>query len=140
MIEINNTLSRFANSFDLKDWTALKGVLAENVTVDYADLRGNAETLSRDQYVAQREASLQELNTHHILGNIDIEMKNGGAIVAASAMIYRSLGEEYFNSHVVYGFNLEMINSSWRITSIKQTVLWNEGNSKIHTGAKTYSK
>ena len=140
MIEINNTLSRFANSLDLKDWGALKDVLAENISVDYADLRGTIETLSRDQYVAQREASLQELNTHHILSNIDIETKNGGAIVAASAMIYRSLGEEYFNSHVIYGFELEMINSSWRITSIKQTVLWNEGNSKIHAGAKTYVK
>ena len=140
MIEINNTLSRFANSFDLKDWKTLKSVLAENVNVDYADLRGKMETLSRDQYVAQREAALQELNTHHILSNIDIEMKNGGAIVAASAMIYRSLGEEYFDSHVIYGFKLEMINSSWRITSIKQTVLWNEGNSKIHTGARTYAK
>ena len=108
--------------------------------MDYADLRGKIETLSRDQYVAQREASLQKLNTHHVLSNIDIEMKNGGAIVSATAMIYRSLGEEYFNSHVIYGFKLEMITSSWRITSIKQTVLWNEGNSQIHAGAKAYAK
>ena len=90
--------------------------------------------------MAQREASLQELKTHPIPSNIDIEMTNGGANVAASIMIYRSLGEEYFNSHVVYGFKLEMISSSWRIASTKQTVLWHEGNSQIHAGAKTYAK
>ncbi len=39
--DIRMTIARFANSFDLKDWALMESVLAEELTVEYSDLRGD---------------------------------------------------------------------------------------------------
>ena len=139
---IANILSRFANSFDLKDWQGLRGVLADSIDIDYSDLRGKRESVRNTEYVALRESSLQHLNTHHLLSNIDIQVKGNTANCTASAMIFRTLNSEtlnseYFNSHVIYRFGLTKTDLGWRISSIKQSVLWSEGNASIHSGVKS---
>ena len=40
--DIRKTIARFANSFDLKDWALMESALAEKLTVDYSDLRGES--------------------------------------------------------------------------------------------------
>jgi hypothetical protein len=137
MNEIAAVISRFANSFDLKDWDALRSILADQVDVDYSDLRGTRETLAREEYVALREAALQDIDTHHMLSNTEISIGHDSAHCIASGVIFRRKDEEHFDSHVIYRFGLTKSVSSWRISSIKQSVLWNEGNSDIHAGART---
>lgn len=51
-------------------------------------------------------------------------------------MIFRNKAVEIFNTHAFYHFELQQQAEAWRITKIKQTVLWNEGESRIHQGAK----
>lgn len=133
---IANILSRFANSFDLKDWEGLRRILTDNIDIDYSDLRGKRESISNAEYVALREASLQHLKTHHLLSNVDIQINGNTANCTASAVIFRTLNSEYFNSHVIYRFGLTKTDSSWLISSIQQSVLWNEGNASIHSGVK----
>ena len=137
MNDIASVISRFARSFDLKDWKGLKNVLAELIDLDYTDLRGTRETLSREQYVALRKTALQELDTQHILSNLDIQVDGKHAACVASAIIFRKRDEERFDTHAIYRFGLVNEASSWHISSIKQTVLWNDGNPDIHVGAAT---
>lgn len=137
MKTVENVIGRFANSFDLKDWESLESTLSENVSVDYSHLRGQRETLSRIEYVSQLRKALQDLNTHHLLTNAEIEISANSASCRVSGMIYRAKDDEHFNSHVVYNFQLERAGTSWLIVGIEQTVLWNEGNPEIHSGANT---
>src|SRR6476659_9612870 len=52
--------------------------LADTVHTDYSDLRGTPpETMSRDQFVQLRRSALQELQTHHLAGNLEIELTGG---------------------------------------------------------------
>lgn len=137
--EVARTISRFANSFDLKDWRSLEDLLAEHVEVDYSDLRGQRATLSRGDYVAQRRSALESLDTHHLLSNPEIEAQADAATCRASALIQRRRGEKFFHSHVIYLFRLERRSGSWYICSITQKVLWSEGDPSIHSGAERSS-
>jgi hypothetical protein len=44
--------------------------------------------------------------------------------------------KEEFTSHYVYIFQLVKQTEEWKISGITQKVLWNEGSSSIHKGAK----
>jgi len=133
--EIQNTLSRFMNSFDLKDWASLRDLLEPTLEVDYSDLRGEPATeLSADEYVRRRAEALQHLSTQHLLANLDVVTSGSSATVGASCMIHRSDGAKHFDSHAFYTFSLSMTGGSWRISAIKQRILWSEGDPTIHRG------
>ncbi len=136
--EIRKTIARFANSFDLKDWALMESALADELTVDYSDLRGGPpkEITARGYAQARREA-LEALDTQHIIGNLEITVDGDGASVRASSMIFRTLDGLVFNTHARYHFHLFQDRArGWVVDRIKQTVLWNEGDPDIHSGLK----
>lgn len=134
MIEISNTLSRFANSFDEKDWPKMASTLADRIAVDYSDLRGTKEVVTRSQYVSMRQKALENLRTHHLLSNLELSEQRGKARCRASGLIFRFLADRFFHSHAIYDFELRYDESRWQITSITQSVLWHEGDPGIHSG------
>jgi hypothetical protein len=135
--EIQKTISRFANSFDLKDWELMKSVLSDKVIVDYSDLRGEpAKVVDSDAYVQSRKDALANLHTHHLIGNFEIEFSQNSARVRASSTIFRKSGDRIFNTHAIYEFGLiKGLGTGWLIDSIKQSVLWNDGDSTVHNAA-----
>ena len=61
-LDIQRTISRFANSFDLNDWELMKSTLSDNLTVDYSDLRGEPpRRFAAQDYVNDRRR--RTLNT-----------------------------------------------------------------------------
>jgi hypothetical protein len=135
--EIQKTISRFANSFDLKDWELMKSVLSDKVIVDYSDLRGDpAKEVDSDTYVQSRKDALANLHTHHLIGNFEIEFSQNSARVRASSTIFRKSEDRVFNTHAIYEFGLlKVLKTGWLIDSIKQSVLWNDGDSTVHKAA-----
>ena len=132
---MSTTIARFATCFDLRDWVGLESLLSEEIRVDYADLRGQVETLTREAFVRQRREALASLTTQHLLGNLEVHHAGAFASCRAAAVIYRRKGERAFDSHVVYEFGLVERSGTWLITSIEQRVLWSEGDPSIHPGA-----
>ncbi|HEY6101342.1 MAG TPA: nuclear transport factor 2 family protein [Anaeromyxobacter sp.] len=136
MRDIQSTIGAFATSFDLKDWAGLEAVLADEIEVDYSDLRGEKGKVARSAYIAKRRTALEPLETHHLLGNLELEASADAASCRASGVIYRRKADEFFHSHVVYRFGLRRDERGWRIASITQRVLWSEGNPALHSGAR----
>ena len=103
---------------------------------DYSDLRGTApETLSRERFVELRRAALQDLSTHHLSGNIEIQVDGAHGEVKVSMVIYRrSQGNEVLNTHCLYIFEVEKSHGQWTICSIVQKVYWSDGKTAIHPG------
>ena len=136
--EIRNLLYRFANSFDLKAWLELQGTLADKIECDYSSLRGYVGVVTKEDYVKSREVALNELNTQHLLSNIEIHPAGDKATCLVNAVIFRQKKSGItFNSHVFYQFEVALNEEqSWKICKIKQTVFWNEGDASIHTGVK----
>jgi len=136
---INNLLFKFANSFDLKDWDGMESCLAPQVDCDYSGLRGKKETLTVKEYVALRRSALEPLQTQHLFSNLEIDISDDAhqTRCRCSALILRRRGEQFFNTHAIYEFVCVQKNKRWLLSKIKQTVLWNEGDSTIHSGAAT---
>jgi len=137
ILKIQQVISRFANSFDLKDWGGLEACFSEAIYTDYSDLRGTApETLAASEYVKLRREALDHLKLHHLVSNFEIELSDSNnAICKASMIVWRKSDEEDFSTHCFYTFQLTK-SDNWKISGITQKVLWSEGTSSIHKGAK----
>lgn len=135
---IQELIAHFANCFDLKDWDGLQACFTESIYTDYSDLRGTPpETISAKEYVRLRRESLDHLKLHHLVSNYETEFTDSNtAECRASMVVWRKSDEEEFTSHCIYTFQLTKNNSDWLISGITQKVLWNEGVSSIHKGAK----
>jgi hypothetical protein len=138
VLRIQQVIAKFANSFDVKDWDGLQSCLTESLFTDYSDLRGTPpETISATDYVRLRRESLDALKLHHLVSNYEIGLPDaGGATCRASMVVWRKSETEEFITHCVYIFQLIMLNEDWKISGITQKVLWSDGNSSIHKGAK----
>ncbi len=137
-IDIQELIAHFANSFDTKDWNGLEACFTESLFTDYSDLRGTPpETISARDYVQKRIDSLNHLKLHHLASNYEVDLTDSNsATCRASMVVWRKSDEEEFTSHCVYIFQLTKQDSNWKISGITQKVLWNEGTSSIHKGAK----
>ena len=129
-------IERFAQSFDIKAWDALKNCLAKNVFTDYSALRGTPpETMTGERFVELRRQALQHLQTEHAPQKREFTIQGDNATAKVEMLITRRNNQgEVFNTHCEYTFGLSRIDGSWLIRSIVQKVIANEGNSKIHQG------
>jgi len=135
---VQQLIARFANSFDAKAWETLAACLASTVYTDYSDLRGTApETISREQFVELRRTALELLKTHHLAGNVEIQLDGARGVARVSMVIHRrgSAGD-FFDTHCFYELGVEKTAQQWAISSIVQKVLWNDGQTAIHPGAR----
>ena len=137
-VKIQKLIAKFANSFDTKDWNGLEDCFTASLYTDYSDLRGTPpETISAKEYVQQRIDSLNHLKLHHLVSNYEVDFTDSHtATCRASMVVWRKSDEEEFISHCIYIFQLTRTWGSWKISGITQKVLWNEGTSSIHKGAK----
>ena len=63
--DIRKTISQFANSFDLKDLALMESALADVLTVDYSDLRGDSpKSVTAREYAQARREALDPLHAH----------------------------------------------------------------------------
>ncbi len=136
--KIYELIPHFANSFDLKDWEGLQRCLTDTIRADYSDLRGTPpQTLTAADYVKSRRDSLENLTTHHLSGNVEVEYTDAThATCRASMVIWRRSSSDEFTTHCVYIFELIKDKFDWKISGITQKVLWNEGDASIHKDAR----
>lgn len=137
-LKIQKVIAGFANSFDVKDWSGLEACLTESLFTDYSDLRGTPpQNVSASEYARSRRESLDHLKLHHLVSNYEIDFTDSNtATCRASMIVWRKSDTEEFTSHCFYIFQLIKLDSDWKISGITQRVLWNEGTSSLHTGAK----
>ena len=138
ILEIQKIIARFATSFDMKDWNGLEACFTESLYTDYSDLRGTPpQTVTAKEYVQKRIDALDHLKLHHLVSNYEVDITDiNSATCRASMTVWRKSDEEDFTTHCVYIFQLGKQDSSWKISGITQKILWNEGVSSIHKGAK----
>lgn len=138
ILQIQQLIAHFANSFDLKDWHGLQACFTDALYTDYSDLRGTAaETMTASDYVQSRRKALDHLTLHHLVSNYEINLRDTTiANCRASMMIWRKAEAEDFTTHCIYDFTLLKQQGYWKISGITQKVLWNEGASSIHKGTQ----
>lgn len=139
-IEINNLLCRFMQSFDDKDWRAMRECLTGEIFCDYSSFRGTpAGSVAADDYVAARKDGLAELVMQHNFFNLRVTILDHEAASArCNFAIHRFLPnapdplKAYFHSYGHYRFTFTRANGMWKISGIVQVLLRNIGNPQIH--------
>jgi len=135
--QVKDVVIRFSTAMDLQDWEMLRACLADEIEVDYSDLRGEPpQFVTADDFVEQRKSGLAGLKTQHLSFNHQIRIDNDGAICASTSLILRFAPQlkkrNFFNTHCRYEHSLIRTTKGWRILKIRQHVLWNEGHAAVH--------
>lgn len=136
VLELHALVARFANSFDLKEWNCLADCLSPSLYTDYRELRGTEPaTMSREEFVESRREALQALQTHHLAGNVEIDISGSSAQLKVSMLICRrAQSGESLTTHCLYFLGAELRPEGWRFKSIRQKVLISDGDTRIHKG------
>jgi hypothetical protein len=143
---INDLVARFCQSFDDKDWPALRDCLCDGLFTDYSSFRGTPPgTMSADEYVEQRRNALRVLDTQHNFHNLRVALDAAGDTATAYChyVIHRfepsgnAVNGRFFHSCGEYVFGCVAVNGDWKIARITQTLLRNVGYAEIHGAARS---
>ncbi len=120
-------------SFDDKNWVGMEKCLADEIYVDYEDLRGETPHWEdKCEYVRKRRITLSQLRTKHVLHGFKTSVNENEAYCKCSFTIERfNESGDYFHTNGSYCFHLVCIDE-WQIRSIVQRVSGNTGNPKLH--------
>ncbi|MGB1286809.1 MAG: nuclear transport factor 2 family protein [Aggregatilineales bacterium] len=136
---VRDVILRVAHAMDMHDWDLCRRCFMDNIETDYSDLRGDPPAvISADAYVEKRRVALSSLKTLHMSTNHLITLNDNDAICHSGAMIYRYHpdSDDFFHTCARYEHRLKQTDEGWKISHIKQVVVWNTGNPQLHSGAK----
>ncbi|WP_369142036.1 nuclear transport factor 2 family protein [Streptomyces sp. R44] len=139
-LDVVDTCNRMAWFADQRDWDALAGVFADEVTLDYTSLNGGEPvTLAPAQIVrGWREglgayAATQHLLTGHLVavdggGDGDGDGDGDGAVCTAGFQAtHRKADGSLWTLGGTYRFDLSRTGDGWRITGVVMTAVWSDG-------------
>lgn len=139
--DISDLICRFQQAFDQHDWTTLRDCLDDEVSIDYSSLRGTEPSrISAEEYVAQRRSALSDLAMQHNHSNLRLSAEtHDHASASCNFQIYRFErdGDRHFHSWGTYDFGLVRHVGHWKICSIAQHLLKNDGDPSIHGALRT---
>ena len=138
---IVDTVVRYAWALDMKDWEMARSCFADEIDVDYSDLRGpGPQRISAEDFVALRREALDHLKTHHLNTNHLVTLAGDTAICHSATLIHRldshRPSENTFDTLAHYTHTLVREPAGWKISAVKQSVAWSRGNPQIHSGAR----
>lgn len=134
--QVSELIRRFQQAFDNHDWDALRACLDDEVSIDYSSFRGtDPSRVLADVYVQARRHALSDLVMQHNHSNLAfLPQSDGLASATCDYQIkrYERGGSRYFHSWGTYHFDLVRRPTGWKIYSITQHLLGNEGDPSIH--------
>jgi SnoaL-like domain len=137
--EIVDTIVRWAYTLDTKDCAAARTCFTDEVETDYSDPHGPGPTrLTAEAFVELRRRAHEKLMTQHLSTNHLVTLDGDHATCVSATLIHRldpeRQSDNTFDTLAHYTHTLVRTAAGWRIARIKQSVVWNRGNSSIHTG------
>jgi hypothetical protein len=128
MIFVRSTLNVFSEAFKNKDWELLSSVLNTDLIIDYSGIHAYSGKISSEAYILSRKEMFADINLFHFLTPLKIGVSGERALCKAYSVIYRFDKFLYYNTHAEYIFGLIKKDEKWLIKSIKQNIIWNDGN------------
>lgn len=137
-INIIDIVVGIANAFDKQDWQKLRNYLADEIYIDYSELRQELpKQVTAEAYVQQRVTSLTGLKTLHISTNHEVTINENNAQCWSAYRIYRldpegKTEQNQLNTVGNYQHQFVQVEGIWKLTAIKQTVILSSGDRRIH--------
>lgn len=140
--EISETVTRYFNALDHRDWEGLGRTLADSIRLDFEQLFGDPPAdVPRDAFVAFCDNALSGFSaTQHMSPNHVIEIEGDRATCHAYMYAWHTvpMPSHLHDTFVLRGFyiaGLARDGDRWRIASLEMTV-WDEaGNKGVYEAA-----
>ncbi|MEU0060145.1 nuclear transport factor 2 family protein [Streptomyces sp. NPDC006334] len=129
-LDVIDTCNRMAWHADQREWGALAGVFADEVTLDYTSLNGGRPvTLAPAEIVEGWRTGLGAYTaTQHLLGNHLVAVDGDGAVCTATFQAtHRKTDDSLWTLGGTYRFTLARTGDGWRITGVVMTAVWSDG-------------
>ena len=145
-LDIAEVVNRLAVTADTHDWPGLRQCFTDEVFADYTSLAGGQpSTVKADALVdAWKVVPGGFKRTQHLIGNHIITVENKRATCVAYFQATHFLPSDTGGNTWTLGgrYDDELVRTAqgWKISRIKMTVLWAEGNQQLLTQAKEQSE
>jgi len=135
--EITRRRYEYAQGIDTKDFTLLRSIFTDEVTMDFEDYSGQpASTLKADDWVHGCKILFTGLDaTQHVMTNpivdIDGEEATCRMYMKAEHFLQNDQGNDDFALGGYYIDKLRKIDGRWTICAVTLKIFWNRGNRHI---------
>lgn len=135
--EVVDTLYRFAQGIDFRDWSLLRGALCDEILVDYTSYRGGEPLLmGADDWVAKARRRFETMTvTQHSMTNARVEARAEGATCAMYVEAHHVAEVDGTAQHCRLGgrYRDEMrrVRGEWRISVLRLEVRWIQGDRRV---------
>ena len=133
---ITTTITKVFVHTDQKDWSGVEAQFNNQVLLDYSSMTGaDAVTISPNEITTGWKTVLPGFtHTHHQIGNFITTINGNTAHAFCYGTATHYLEDENGNIWTVvgsYDFDLEKIQDTWKITSMKFNYKYQSGNTKL---------
>lgn len=132
-VELNELMNRYAAAIDLRDWSRLRTVFADQVEADFTSMgtkamfRGSAE-----DWVAAVRATITGFDaTQHFFANHSVELDGDRATDLRYMQARHVLGAAYYTIAGYYTGEMVRTPAGWRIARYRLTVTWSDGDRRL---------
>jgi hypothetical protein len=134
--QISETIVRYFNALDVRDWDAMRATLADTIDLDFSALFGDPRTVhDSDDFVTFARVVLSGFrHTQHISPNHVIEIDGDRARATAYMYAWHSVpahgkGGDTFTLRGSYDVGLVRVGDGWGIDKLHMAV-WDEAGNK----------
>ena len=134
--QISETIVRYFNGLDVRDWDAVRATLADTIDLDFSQLFGDPRTVhdSDDFVVFARTVLSGFRHTQHVSPNHVITVDGDRATATAYMCAWHSVpsegkGGDTFTLRGAYDVRLVRVDDGWRIDLLHMAV-WDEAGNK----------
>jgi 3-phenylpropionate/cinnamic acid dioxygenase small subunit len=132
-----DTLYRFAEGLDLRDWDLYRSVFTDEIEVDYGSHRpGSGGVMRADDWVARGRARLDPLDaTQHSMSNPRVSVTGDTAVCTMYIVAHHILRRGQFQASYVLGGRyvdrLVRAGDTWQISAVTLQVRWSTGDPSV---------
>ena len=136
-LEIKETILKLFIYTDEKKWDNLQKEFAEKVLLDYSSFTGNEASEVTPKQISDSWSSFLPLfnSTHHQISNFLIEQSGNRATVycygTATHYFPNKSGNDIWTVVGTYDFDLEKIDSDWKVKTMKFNFKYQAGNTDL---------
>ncbi|GAB1193721.1 hypothetical protein APSETT444_002949 [Aspergillus pseudonomiae] len=138
-IACQNLLHDWANLLDTKSWAQMPAIFAPSIDVDYSSLgqikaTGVQPSVYIDHYASPTQLGNPEVQSHHFIGACKWtrESESHVRVVFQIMAVHRRTPQHgdavLATGHGVNTMDFAQVDGEWKITGIKVTLLWFEGD------------
>jgi hypothetical protein len=134
--EISETITRYFNSLDLRDWELMRATLADTIEVDFSELFGDpAATHRSEDFVEFARRVLSGFDaTQHISPNHVVRIQGDRATAWAGMYAWHKVSpdaavEPTFTLRGAYDIGMVRTPAGWRMDTLHMSV-WDEAGNK----------